>query len=227
MTAIVNLDPASGLIRIPASAGMTTRGKPLGIRPKRESTERPAGKYPCLPFFFTPAPNYGMDNLWYYIRPGIIINRFFGKIGSNLERADISVEALLPHRGRMRLVDEIIELDEDRAVTLSTVTEHWPFFDGKAVNALVLIELVAQTAGISNSWGAIKRQGDQFERRGWLVGIKRSRFLTGSVPLNTCLATRCENQFKLDKYREIVGTVRIDWDVVAEVSLQLIQPDPA
>jgi predicted hotdog family 3-hydroxylacyl-ACP dehydratase len=142
-----------------------------------------------------------------------------------MERADISVEELLPHRGRMMLVDEIIELDEEKAVTRSTVTEHWPFFDGKAVNAIVLIELVAQTAGISNSWGGIKKHGDKFERKGWLVGIKQSRFIAGSVPLNTRLTTRCENQFKLDKYREIVGTVRIGSDVVAEVRLQLIQPD--
>lgn len=142
-----------------------------------------------------------------------------------MERADVSVEGLLPHRGRMRLVDEIIELDEERAVTLSTVKEEWPFFDGRAVNALVLIELVAQTAGISNSWGGILRHGDEFERRGWLVGIKESRFSTGSIPLNARITTRCENQFKMDRYREILGTVRIDSDVVAEVRLQLIQWD--
>jgi len=70
-----------------------------------------------------------------------------------MSRAEMSVEELLPHRGRMKLVDEIIEVDEERALTRSTVTDLWPFFDGKTVNALVLIELVAQTAGISNSWG--------------------------------------------------------------------------
>ena len=108
----------------------------------------------------------------------------------------MNVEELLPHRGRMKLVDEIIEVDEERALTRSTVTDLWPFFDGKTVNALVLIELIAQTAGISNSWGGIKKHGDKFERKGWLVGIKRSRLLIDSIPLNTCIITRCENQFK-------------------------------
>ena len=135
------------------------------------------------------------------------------------------VEELLPHRGRMKLVDEIIEVDEERALTRSTVTNLWPFFDGKTVNALVLIELVAQTAGISNSWGGIKKHGDKFERKGWLVGIKHSRLLIDAVPLNTSIITQCENQFKLENYREIFGTTRINSEVVAEVRLQLLQPD--
>ena len=142
-----------------------------------------------------------------------------------MSRAEMSVEELLPHRGRMKLVDEIIEVDEERALTRSTVTDLWPFFDGKTVNALVLIELVAQTAGISNSWGGIKKHGDKFERKGWLVGIKRSRLLIDAIPLNTCIITRCENQFKLENYREILGTATINSEVVAEARLQLLQPD--
>ena len=142
-----------------------------------------------------------------------------------MSRAEMSVEELLPHRGRMKLVDEIIEVDEERALTRSTVTDLWPFFDGKTVNALVLIELVAQTAGISNSWGGIKKHGDKFERKGWLVGIKRSRLLIDAIPLNTRIITRCENQFKLENYREILGTATINSEVVAEARLQLLQPD--
>ena len=142
-----------------------------------------------------------------------------------MSRAEMSVEEFLPHRGRMKLIDEIIEVDEERALTSATVTDLWPFFDGKRVNALVLIELVAQTAGISNSWGGIKKHRDKFERKGWLVGIKRSRLLIDSIPLNTRIITRCENQFKLENYREILGTARINSEVVAEARLQLLQPD--
>jgi predicted hotdog family 3-hydroxylacyl-ACP dehydratase len=142
-----------------------------------------------------------------------------------MERIDIRVEDLLPHRGRMKLIDEIIELDEEKAVTRATVTDLWPLFDGKTVNPLVLIELVAQTAGISNCWGGIKKHGDKFERKGWLVGVKRCRLLVDAVPLHTSIITRCENQFKLQNYREILGTAWIHSHVVAEVRLQLLQPD--
>ena len=93
-----------------------------------------------------------------------------------MELAEIQAEDLLPHRGRMKLVDEIITVNSEMAVTRTRVTDQWPFFDGKAVNSLVLIELVAQTAGISNSWGGKKKHGENFVTKGWLVGIKESRF---------------------------------------------------
>ncbi len=39
---------------------------------------------------------------------------------------NIDIEELIPHRGRMKLVDEIVEADDKLAVTLSRVTDRWP-----------------------------------------------------------------------------------------------------
>jgi len=115
----------------------------------------------------------------------------------------IRPEDLLPHRGRMKLVAEIIEVDEKRAVTLATVTDKWPFYKDEAVLALVCIELVAQTAGISNCWEGIKKHGEHFVNRGWLVGIKEAVFHIDSIPLDTRITTRTENQFDFKGYIEI------------------------
>lgn len=142
-----------------------------------------------------------------------------------MNQRQFSIEELLPHRQRMRLVDEIIAVDETKAVTRATVSDHWPFSDGKDVNALVFVELVAQTAGISNSWDGIKRHGDKFIRKGWLVGIKQACFGIATVPLNTRITTSCENYFEFENYREIHGIVEVDATVVAEVRLQLVQSD--
>ncbi|MDP2645208.1 MAG: hypothetical protein Q8P24_09730 [Desulfobacterales bacterium] len=142
-----------------------------------------------------------------------------------MEPAEIRAEDFLPHRGRMKLVDEIITVDAEMAVTRARVTDQWPFFDGKAVNSLVLIELVAQTAGISNSWCGGKKHGENFLTKGWLVGIKESRFYIDRVPLDTPIITRCINQFEFDGYRVIRGTVEIEKRLVAEVELQLVQSD--
>ena len=139
---------------------------------------------------------------------------------------DIPIEDLLPHRGRMKLVDEIVELDSEKVVTAATVTDQWPFFDGRAVGALVFIELVAQTAGINNSWEGFLKHGDNFKNKGWLVGIKASRFYIDTVPLDTRIITRSENQFEFDAYRVIQGTVKVDSKIVAEIGLQLLQSDP-
>ncbi len=144
-----------------------------------------------------------------------------------MNRFDINIEDLLPHRDRMLLIDEILEVDDKAAVTRATVTDQWPFFDGNAVDSLILIELVAQTAGINNSWGRIKKRGLDSEKKGWLVGIKQSRFFVDSVSLHDLIITRAENQFEYESYRHISGIARIGDDIVGEISLQLIQTEPA
>lgn len=140
---------------------------------------------------------------------------------------DLKIEDLLSHRHRMLLIDEILEIDDKAAVTRATVTDQWPFFDGQAVDSLILIELVAQTAGINNSWVRVKKRGQDSEKKGWLVGIKQSRFFIDSLSLNDLIITRAENQFEYESYRHISGIARINDVIVGEVSLQLFQTDSA
>ena len=142
-----------------------------------------------------------------------------------MDLGDISIDSLLPHRGRMRLIDEIIEVDDKGAVTHATAAEHWPFCNDQTVHSLVCIELVAQTAGISNSWGGILKHGKDFNNRGWLVGIKSAVFFMDTIPLRTRITTRTRNQFEYEGYREILGTVEMDLKPVAEVRLQLMQSE--
>ena len=82
-----------------------------------------------------------------------------------MNRLGLNIEDLLPQRDRMLLIDEILEIDDKIAVTRATVTDQWPFFDGQAVVSLILIELVAQTAGINNSWVRIKKRGLGSEKK--------------------------------------------------------------
>lgn len=142
-----------------------------------------------------------------------------------MQRTGITVEDLLPHRDRMKLVDEIIEVNENKAVTTATVTRQWPLFKDESVHALACIELVAQTAGISNCWEGIKKHGEHFINRGWLVGIKTAVFHIDAIPLDTRITTCSENQFEFKGYREILGTVAIASKVIAEVRLQLMQSE--
>ena len=144
-----------------------------------------------------------------------------------MNRFDINIEDLLPHRDRMLLIDEILEIDDKAAVTSATVTDQWPFFDGNAVDSLIVIELVAQTAGINNSWVRIKKRGQESEKKGWLVGIKQSSFFVDAISLNQRIITRTENQFAYESYRHITGIARIGCEIVGEVTLQLFQTDSA
>lgn len=69
-----------------------------------------------------------------------------------MEISDLTLEALLPHRKRMLLVGEIIEVDREHAVTRTTVSDSCPLCQGSKVHPLILLELAAQTAGVCNGW---------------------------------------------------------------------------
>ena len=58
--------------------------------------------------------------------------------------AGIRIEELIPHRGRMKLVDDVVEINDILAKTSSRVTERWPLDEANAVAPVILIELIAQ-----------------------------------------------------------------------------------
>ena len=138
---------------------------------------------------------------------------------------DMRPENILPHRGRMLLIDEILEVDDDGAVTRSVVTERWPFFTGRDVNAIVLIELVAQTAGIHNGWIREKLHGPAADKKGWIVGIRQARLAVNALPLGAGLIARTKNQMEFEGFRDIYGTVAMETQIVAEIAIQLLRSD--
>lgn len=139
---------------------------------------------------------------------------------------DINIDELLPHRDRMKLVDEVIEVNEQTAVTRSTVTENWPLFGEDYVNPIVLIELVAQTAGISLGWTEKINKGINSEGKGWLVGIKEATFYLERIPLNSQIITDSKKVFDFDNYKEIRGIARIKGEIAGKVTVQVVQSDP-
>lgn len=136
---------------------------------------------------------------------------------------EIHLDDLLPHRGDMRLVDEIIEVDEAHAVTRSRVAPHWPGLGPEGVAGEVLIELMAQTAGVHNGWELLRKEGPETDKRGWLVGIKSARLVPVPIRLKSDLITHAVNQYAFEGFREIGSHVTLDGKVVAEAVLQLLR----
>lgn len=137
----------------------------------------------------------------------------------------LNIEDLLPHRGRMRLIDEIVSLNEKTSVARTTASTHWPLFDGRTISPIVFIELVAQTAGLSNNLGRLATKGRETDKKGWLVGIKRAQFFVDMVNPGDRITVCSENSFELENYREITGNARIGSDIACEVVLQLVEAD--
>ena len=136
-----------------------------------------------------------------------------------------SITDLLPHRGRMLLIHEIVQIDKDSAVSKSIVNDQWPTFDGAGVSPLLIIELVAQTSGLNNSLDRLKKEGQGTETKGWLVGIKKAILHVDTLDLGVVVTTRAKNSFKFEGFREIEGQTMIGEQVVGEVTLQVVRAD--
>jgi predicted hotdog family 3-hydroxylacyl-ACP dehydratase len=139
---------------------------------------------------------------------------------------EISIEELIPHRGRMKLIDDIVRVDAETAVTESVVKRDWPLSEEDSVSPLVLIELVAQTAGVCIGWEESVLKGKDIQGRlGWLVGIKQARFYLDRIPIKSRITVTSKKDFCLENYQEVVGTAEIGPRVVGEIRLQIVHPD--
>ena len=138
---------------------------------------------------------------------------------------DLSIESLLPHRGRMLLLEEILQADKTLAISRQTVSDRWPLCDGEGVNPIILIELVAQTAGICNGLDRVSTHGAEADRKGWLVGIKKTIIDVERLPLGAEILVKARNHFVFDSFREIGGTAHMDDRQIAEVVLQVVRAE--
>ncbi len=131
----------------------------------------------------------------------------------------MDIEQFIPHRGRMKLIEEVLEVDDVKAVTLCRVNENWPLFGDGSVDPIVLIELTAQTSGVLVGW---QRKHIRMGGEGWLVGLKRADFFTGRIPAGTELKTRVVNLYSLDNYGVFEGTVE-SGSLLAKVEIQVFR----
>ena len=142
-----------------------------------------------------------------------------------MEGASIDIEALIPHRDRMRLITEVLRVDEQRAVTSAATKETWPLFAGGFVDTLVTIELVAQTAAIMEGWKRL--QTGRSGATGWLVGVKNAEFRSMRLPVNETLVTEVRRSYAMEGYAVFTGTVSIGSEPVATMQIQAFRPEEA
>ncbi len=138
--------------------------------------------------------------------------------------APYAIEDVIPHRGRMRLVDTILIVEADLAVTQATVRPDWPLMTPDGVHPIILIELAAQTAAVSSGRShAPESDGEQRPAGGWLVGIKRADFSIDCIPVDACITIRSQNRIAVDQYREISAVASIGDRPIGEVHFQVLQ----
>jgi predicted hotdog family 3-hydroxylacyl-ACP dehydratase len=134
---------------------------------------------------------------------------------------NIDIESLIPHRKKIKIISGILEIKETTAISTAMVNPDWPSYDGAAVNSLVLIEAIAQTAAIVE--GYKRKQQGKDGVKGWLVGIKSAEFNMEKILVNTSLIIMIENKYTFDNYAVVEGTVKTGEKVLATATLQALQ----
>ena len=137
--------------------------------------------------------------------------------------SDLTLEDLLPHRGDMMLIDEILEVDSIHAVTLCRAKKSWPMTDEKKVHSLILVELAAQTSGVCNGWDRILTKGIDSDKMGWLVGIKKAAFFIDYLPVGGVVKSSAKNTYDFSNLREVSCEQFMDNKLIAKITLQLFQ----
>ncbi|WP_320041544.1 hypothetical protein [uncultured Desulfobacter sp.] len=135
---------------------------------------------------------------------------------------EFPIKDLLPHRKRMLLVEQILEVNEVLSVSSAVVGDHWPLVCEGWASPIVMVELAAQTAGINNSINRLQTRGKEDGNMGWIAGVKSAVFHLNGLPVGATLITRTQNSFAFEDFREVNATVTLDKTVAAEITLQLV-----
>ncbi len=133
----------------------------------------------------------------------------------------MDIDALIPHRNRMKLLDYVLDLNDEESVTSARVSDRWPLHRDAFVDPLVLIEVVAQTAAGHIS-GRMK-SGKTVDQRGWMVGVKNADFFCYRIPVDTLLTTTVKNMYHMENYNVLEGEVKAGPDLLCRVQIQVFR----
>ena len=142
-----------------------------------------------------------------------------------MSSSTLTPEDILPHRGAMLLVDDILQVDSSQASALFRPAPHWPLAEEKGVAALLMVEMAAQAAGLCSGYGRIQQRGKDADQSGWLVGIKKADFFVDLLPFHTPVTAQAQITFTYDSLREVSCTLSHDTTVLGRVVLQLFKEE--
>jgi predicted hotdog family 3-hydroxylacyl-ACP dehydratase len=139
-------------------------------------------------------------------------------------RDDVDIDHLIPHRPPMRLVEGVNEIDDDSIESVCTVRDSWPGVRDGQVPSVLLIELLAQSAGVLQGWK--ERHSKECGEGGLLVGIPSARFAEPVVPVGTRLLCTVRPTHGTQSYFAFDGEVRdSEGKVWLTGAIQAFRPD--
>jgi len=135
----------------------------------------------------------------------------------------LDLDALLPHRGRMRLVERALEWSDDEVLVAATLHAGWPLVAGERAETTGLLEFVAQSAAVLMGWR--RRREEQQGGAGVLVGFRSATFERPWLPLGAELRCRARLLRSLQSYAAFSGEVEWRGQIVCRAELQAFRPE--
>ena len=142
----------------------------------------------------------------------------------NNDVAHIDIEQLIPHRLPMRLVETVVEIDNESIKTTAVVQDTWPTARNGHAQTLMLIELIAQTAAVLQGWR--ERHEGKAGMGGLLVGIPEAKAQAARIPIGTQLVCAVRISHGMQNYLAFTGQVADQGGVLwLTGSIQAFRPD--
>ena len=137
---------------------------------------------------------------------------------------EFAMADLVPHAGRMRLLDTAIDGDAESLRARVEIRVDSLFFNGLGVGAWVGIEYMAQAVAAWAGWRA--RLAGGMPKVGFLLGSRRFECSRGQFLLGEVLVVEAHRQFQADNgLSHFECTLAIAGQQVASAALTVFEPD--
>ena len=133
------------------------------------------------------------------------------------------IEAILPHRAPMILLDQVEEDSPDSIACSVTLHAESPFAEGASVPAVVATEYMAQCVAAFAGLNSFRR-GDSI-RIGYLIGARTIEFSVDRLPFDRRLLVRAKRTWGDDALGRFDCCVELDGERVVSAVLTVIQGD--
>ena len=134
----------------------------------------------------------------------------------------ISAESLIPHRGRMKLIEWVKSPTANGLEAEATVREEWPLTKDRTASSLLSIELAAQAISALSTWN---RGEGSVPRVGLLVGIKEAEFSSACIPIGLRLKVQIEKLYQVGNYAVFQSRISPDIGFFCKIVIQVMEPE--
>lgn len=139
--------------------------------------------------------------------------------------SEFSVEELVPHSGRMSLLDRIVDYGEEWLHAEVRITTDSMFVDEQGVPAWIGLEYLAQTIGAFA--GLQERLKGDKPKLGFLVGSRKYICSQDYFTIGQVLLLKVEREMETESGLNVFQCVLLGQGVEASARLNVFQPENA